>query len=302
MLMLTVVVPSGIGDVSWMYSKLKHAEVMHWEIADGWPYRTKPFLDLLEGIAGVSYGKSKYCDIAVFTQMHVKGTWAETVSNGLSRLLVEANTHLERGLRLEDWMPDLPCDFHYNIYTSDADEEKACQLLSGFQPPLWGISAASYRGSEAWSTWGVDQWIEFLKAFEEKHGGTIILLGGFWDDLTHTIASHGYADLVGKTSVGTAIEVLKRLEGYIGFSSGLGVLMTVLKRPALMMWPAHQHALSTSWAPQWMIDEGLYVAMPWVQPKDVLMRASAWVGDLNVKRQSGEDANYVEDMWSGAGG
>lgn len=275
--MLTVGVPSGIGDVSWAYSKLKHAEPMLWQIADGWPYRTKPFLDMLDNIAGVEYGQFGYEDIVTFGNMHSKPTWREVISNGFGRILIEPNSHLERGCRLEDWLPDLPCDFHYEIRTSPTDRERAESLLAGLETPLWGISAASYRGSEAWTTWNYKQWSKFLNAFHAKWGGTIILLGGFWDDLTSSLADDGYKDLVGKTSVGCMVEVLKQLKGFIGFSSGLGVIRTVLRLPAFMLWPDHQQPLSTSWAPEWMLESGLYVASRWLEPDVVLHRVNAWV-------------------------
>jgi ADP-heptose:LPS heptosyltransferase len=238
-------------------------------------------MELLDCVKDVKYGEFEYTDIAMFWGIHKTKTWADVVSNGFERVLMEANSHLEQGLRLEDWMPDLPCDFHYELHTSEKDKTRAAELLAGLEEPLWGISAASYRGSEAWTTWGYDQWSEFLKAFNEKHGGTIILLGGFWDDLTATLADEGYKDLVGKTSVGCMVEVLKRLKGYIGFSSGMGVLRTVLKLPVFMMWPSHQQPLSTSWAPPWMLEEGLYVAMPWQEPKVILHRVNSWVGEMH---------------------
>jgi len=278
--MLTVAVPSGIGDVSWAYSKLKYAEPMLWQVADGWPYRTKPFLDMLDNIAGVEYGKFSYDDIVVFASQHAKRTWHEVISNGFGRILIEPNSHLERGGRLEDWLPDLPCDFHYEIHTSSQDQTRAASLLAGLETPLWGISAASYRGSEAWTTWGFDEWSKFLKAFHTKWEGTIILLGGFWDDLTSSLADEGYKDLVGKTSVGCMVEVLKQLKGYIGFSSGLGVIRTVLRLPVFMMWPEHQQPLSTSWAPEWMLEDGLYVASRWLEPDVVLRRVNAWVEEI----------------------
>ena len=48
-------VPSGIGDVSWLYSKLKHAGPLGYKIADGWPYRTKQFLELLPNVRWAEY-------------------------------------------------------------------------------------------------------------------------------------------------------------------------------------------------------------------------------------------------------
>lgn len=275
----TIGVPSGIGDVSWMYSKLKHLPPMNWEIADGWPPRTKQFLDLLPQVAESSYGDFTYTDIISFTNAQGSNwpaSWAAI--NGASRILFQANMHLEEGKRLEDWLPDLECDFHYDILTTELHKEKAEKALKDHPRPLWGISAASYRGSEAWKTWGYNEWSEFLRKFQAKCGGTILLLGGFWDDLTSSLAADGYPDLVGRTDIGTAVEILKRLDGYFGFSSGLGVLMTVLNRKTMMLWPDHQRGLRNSWAPPKMIDNGSYLALPWLAPDLILTRAKEWAG------------------------
>src|SRR5215467_796658 len=117
----TVCVPSGIGDVSWAYSKLRNAGKLVYEVADGWPYRTVPFLELLPGVAKAEYGPFNYQDIVAFEQGTGIGhhpTW-ENVNNGrgLERVLLEPNRHLEEGKRLEDWLPDLPTTFHYEINT-----------------------------------------------------------------------------------------------------------------------------------------------------------------------------------------
>ncbi len=52
---MIVGVPSGIGDVSWVYSKLCNVgERLEYEVADGWPYRTTQFLELLPGVSKAS--------------------------------------------------------------------------------------------------------------------------------------------------------------------------------------------------------------------------------------------------------
>lgn len=278
--MKTVCVPSGIGDVSWLYSKLKFAEPLQWEIADGWPYRTKPFLDLLPGIAGVEYGNFVYSDIILAESIFENGNgfWPHKWTDvGPGRTMIEVNRHLEAGRRLEDWLPDLPVDFHYPIRGSEAEALRAKNLLAGSEGPIWGVSAASYRGSEAWNTWGYAQWREFLKWFRDYAGGRIFLLGGFWDDLTSSLAEDGYPDLVGKTSIGCTVEILRRLDGYIGFSSGLGVIMTVLGRKTFMMWPLHQQPLSTSWAPPEMLEAGTYAAHPWGEVEAVKRAVKRWL-------------------------
>ena len=275
-------VPSGIGDVSWIYSKLKHVGPLGYKIADGWPYRTKQFLELLPQVKWTEYAPFTYRDIINFEQVQNIGfhpTWKDISNRGFEECLIEANRHLELGKPLKDWMPDLPTDYHYEIRVPQEDEDRAFALLDGLKlpKPIWGISAASYRGSEAWKTWGYAEWSRFLKMFLAEAGGSILLLGGFWDDLTATLADDGYEDIVGKTSIGTAVEILNQIDGYIGFSSGLGVIMTVLNKPTFMLWPDHQVELSTSWADPDMLVCGKYATSLWRDPVLVYKNARRWL-------------------------
>lgn len=286
---MKVHVPSGIGDVSWIYSKLCHLDPMEWAVCDGWPHRTTPFLKLLPSVTNAEYGNFGYKDIIVFEEQHGIGV-TPTIEHvnkqyaGFANIFLEANRHLEAGKRLEDWLPDLPTNFHYHIPIPEEDSLKAIALLAGMERPIWGISAASYRGSEAWKTWGYDEWSHFLRQWHTLAGGTILLMGGFWDDLTHTLSGiEGFRDIVGKTSVPSMIKVLDLIDGYIGFSSGMGILRTVLNKPVFMMWPDHQVELSTSWAPQRMLDEGSYVASLWREPRLVFERAKIWWRDNYAK-------------------
>jgi hypothetical protein len=278
--MNTYGVPSGIGDVSWIYSKLKHCGPAIWEVADGWPHRTAPYLKLLDNVVEASYGQFTYNDILRLEHLqgyreHAK--WNDIERKQMGRILIECNQHLEMGRRLEDWLPDLECDFHYPINIPEDEKARAVKLLSTLKRPIWGISAASYRGSEAWKTWGYEEWKDFLKRFEAEFGGTVLLMGGFWDDLTSTLASEGYRDIVGKTSVPAMVHVLDLIDGYIGFSSGMGIIRTVLKKPVFMMWPDHQIELSTSWAPQWMLDEDRYMTSLWRSVDLVFKRVKIWM-------------------------
>ena len=277
---LTIGLPSGVGDCLWAVAKLRSVGPFHFEIADGWPYRTKPWFDLLDCTASVKYGEFSYTDILAFQSVNnIKPDtpWAELSQRGYASLLIEPNKHLERGHPLKDWLPDLPTDYHIPMVTAPEDRDRAAKLLAGMPRPIWGISAASYRGSEAWKTWGYKEWSPFLKAFHAHAGGTILLLGGFWDDLTSTLAEDGYADLVGKTSMGCMVEILKHLEGYIGFSSGMGMLNTALWGNTFMLWPEHQVALSTSWADPAMLEAGTYQASLWRDPMEVLQRVKGWL-------------------------
>ena len=275
-------VPSGVGDVSWIVSKLKHAGTFEYVVANGWPHRTVPYLELLpEVVASASYGDFQYDDILAFEQARgINGAtrWSDIVDSGAGTFLLEPNRHLEEGKPLADWLPDLPTDYHYQMVTTERHRTRATKLLHGLPRPLWGISAASYRGSEAWKTWGYEQWSRFLKLFLAEAEGTIVLMGGFWDDLTSSLSSEdGYPDLVGKTDMGTAVEVLRHLDGYVGFSSGLGMLNTVDWGKTFLLWPEHQTPLSTSWADPDMLEQRTYMASLWLEPEEVFRRVRMWL-------------------------
>ena len=261
--------PAGIGDFSWVWSKLVHVkdEIEKISIVDGWPNRTTPYVELC-GMKS-DYVPIDYTAIQMNMALHKCQRWEEYRVHPVASMCTSANYHLELGHRLEEWLPDLPTDFHYPLFVKPETSKKAVSLLADLKHPIVGISCASYRGSEAWKTWGRAEWVDLLLRIQAE-GWQPLLLGGFWDDLTYTVGCElDLPDLVGKTDVETAVAILDLLDGYIGFSSGLGVVRTVLDRSALMLWPAHQKELSDSWAPPDMLESRRYTAIQWNPVADV---------------------------------
>lgn len=244
---MNFIVPSGIGDFSWIWSKLcsVRSEVDKFIIPDGWPHRTAPYVELC-GIPA-EYGPFNYEQILADERVKGWSTWKDIRKLNTQTLMIEANRHLEAGKPLHEWLPDLETNHHYPLMIRQQAKQMVDKLLVGIPRPLVGISCASYRGSEAWQTWGRDQWVEFLKGIM-NFGWQPILLGGFWDDLSHHVAQTlDLPDLVGKTSVEEMVVVQSELDAYIGFSSGLGMIRMVQGKPCMMMWPQHQEKLSRSW-------------------------------------------------------
>lgn len=280
--------PAGIGDFSWAWSKLYHIrdQITGIQIADGWPHRTTPYVELCltreeRARIEVKYGDFNYQTIRM--NVIVNQMENPTLDQILARkdegcILLEPNNHLEMGKRLEEWIPNLPCNFHYPLYTEAMDyNNMAKKLFAAFDAAgrsphdtkYVGVSCASYRGSEAWKTWGVNEW-EYILTKMLDTGYTPILIGGFWDDLTYTLACKlKLPELVGKTSQAECIELLRVLPAYIGFSSGLNVIRTVLNKPAFALWPDFQEELSRSWAPPHMLDSNRYVRSLWRDPTEV---------------------------------
>jgi hypothetical protein len=309
---MRLIVPAGIGDWSWMFSALYSVrdELTAVRVVDGAPRRTVPYIKACgvkdadydsgpEGITGGQYAVILAAEAALGLDYQSKPTWKKIrslVDNAgpKATILLEANKHLEAGLPLSDWLPDLPCEYHYPLYVSDEDRklgrEKTLKAIVGSKReqghpmsdgPVVGISCASYKGADAWDTWGREEWIDFLKRVMQL-GWRPLPVGGGWDDLTATVAEE--LDLpftVGRTSVPQMIEQMDFLDAYIGFSSGMNVIRTVLDRPAMALWPCNQKCdqkeLSTSWVPPHMLESRRYVAVTWRPVDDVWPVAKAFL-------------------------
>jgi len=281
-----ICLPSGIGDCSWAVSKLINAP--EWprveiEVASGWPFRTHPYFEMLGKKS--TYGQFGFDDIVAFEKVNPYRTWKELVSRGYGCYYIQPNIHLETR-PLHEYLPDLPTNYHYPL---DIPDLKSSRLYKKyFQPleeyPRWvGISAASYRGAKAWNTWELDSWADLcLKLIAD--GYHICLMGGKWDDLTDELEFHlpvspdDVLNIVGKTTFPEACAVHKLCKFYIGFSSGLGIIRTVMELPTIMLWPDHQQLLSTSWADPEDLESKKYIALPYTTPDDVYRAFSIQAG------------------------
>lgn len=283
---MKLVIPAGQGDWVFMMVKLhsvrEHISAV--SIVDGWPYRSREFVELtLPGIP-VDYEKAvSYHNLCRMEDHHEYAwthspTWEKIMAKGLDPLYIEANRHLEHGIPVSEWLPDLPYTPHFPLLENVSADDKAAALeivaraMNGDarsfghpmkDGPVVGISCASYRGAEAWKTWGKSEWVDCLKRMMDM-GWRPLLMGGQWDDLTHAVACElELPDIVGKTSVHQMVAVLDLLDSYIGFSSGMTMTRTVIDKPAFALWPDHQVELSRSWAPPDMIAAGTYEAVLW---------------------------------------
>lgn len=279
-------VPSGIGDISWLYSKLlnipevsKGSAVLSFHIADGWPYRALPYVNMLPCTAYNDYGNHEYKDIIEVERVqkidHNKLTWQELKDRGYGAYFIQNNEFLERGTPLAKWCPDLLTTYHYPLIRDEAAEKKAQELLTPATKtrPLFGVFGSSKRGVKLWKGWLAPEWLEFIKMVKRDFDPHFVLMGAQWD---HEIMDEivveldkekiEYTNITGRTMLAAAVEVLKLLNYFMCFSSGLNVLSTVVGTPCCAMWPDFQHALRYAWAPPDMIQEGSYKAFVWCEP------------------------------------
>jgi hypothetical protein len=314
---MRIVVPAGVGDWCWIWVKLSAVrdQIEMVGVVDGAPRRTVPFIEAC-GIPAHYDRTVTFPMILQFEHLNEldyqsEPTWERIKNLGYAQILLEANRHLEEGRPLEDWLPDLPTNFHFPLTVSEEDKHRAEMTMMREmashpmkEGPIVGISCASYRGAEAWRSWQLDSWIEFLTRVMER-GWRPVLVGAGFDDLTYAVACDmNLPSTVGKTNMGQMIWQMNLLDAYVGFSSGMNVIRTIWNRPAMAIWPDFdgfsQAHLARSWVPPHMLESHRYEAALWRPVKDVWPVAKRFLDTCERELANGADKAAANGADKGA--
>jgi hypothetical protein len=278
---LKMTVHPGVGDLSWLLSKfLNCGRPLHLTVCEDATRRSKPFLDLFPSIvSGYGTGQLAYERL----RLCWNGTYAEVLdaeSKGFD-IYLSCNNWLDSGNRLEEWFPDLPADFHYDIPLPPEAIATSGELL----PPgamYIGIHTASLGGMRAWDGWGPGEWMDFIREVHADYPYVVfVLLGARWDsDMKEQLAPMlerfgvPVVDIVGQTALPVSLAVIRRCRYMVGFASGMSILANVMRVPVLMLYPAHLRELMNAWPSLESIATGSYAGMVWPRPKTAYRRVS----------------------------
>uniref|UniRef100_A0A6H1ZPT8 Putative glycosyltransferase n=1 Tax=viral metagenome TaxID=1070528 RepID=A0A6H1ZPT8_9ZZZZ len=282
-----IAVPAGIGDVSWIWSKLSTLKNDTFTIytPQTWPMRTYEWLRLLPRVTPM-IGKFEYNTILTWENLHnyskYDQSWKSIVdSYGEEEVIyLQPNQHFLAGKPLSEWIPDLDIDFHYPIYVTAGEEANGLSLLRihGGGKYNLGIHMACLRGVEAWNAWRPESWAKFItlvkKEFPELK---IVLLGGNWDldmalQLKELMPEEEFVDLIGRTTIGEVLSILKELSYYVGYSSGLNVMCNVLRTPCTALWPDWQLPHIYPHADPEMVRDRTYMGFVYDDPEIIFNR------------------------------
>lgn len=250
----TFVLPGGIGDCAWALTKIRGiaSERPVDVIVSGDPRkevdrRTLPFLKRFPFIRDVSV-----MDVPVLQNReeptNTRGRYVY-VSDGVKgpyHFLVP-NAVLEEGRRLEDWLPEYPCDWDVFRHFDWGDTERGDELGVGLSPFV-----AFYLGPESGNVdeghnrgfqWEPKQWVMLGKALEER-GMTIAVVGApydrsYWERyVKEGVAQEGmtWVDLIGKLEIGETFALLKRAKCFISYQCGLGIVSHYFGQKVVMWW------------------------------------------------------------------
>lgn len=240
---LTFYVPPGIGDFSAMYAKLCNIdrEIIIRSSNDS-PNRLSPFLDILPNIKNGEYAGHN-ATIAV-GQTLPPGTDLSKLSDGDYFLAV--NTWLEEGGKVADWIPG-KTTYHYKMSTEPYISTSLDFLRNvGQRSKLIGVYCSAYGNSRHWGFWTYEAWREFLESVIKvvPEDSQFIFIGAEYDlqiaEYLHAwMASIGVRShlTLGAFHIGATVEIIRQLDYFFVFPSGLGFLADVVDTPHTMWFP-----------------------------------------------------------------
>lgn len=282
--------PAGIGDISWIYSKICHIEplfgrkVLVYVPAEK-PERAPQFLQLLPNIRWGGYTQ-QVTSWDILTQS-VPSDWPDhmgwTPIMGVKPLNIAANVHLEMGNKLATWLPKLPTSYHYTLGLTVPQVNEAENIVKNLPRPIFFVYVSNREKDSikagGWSLWSSEQWLWFLRSIidiPECRNGSFIFAGASWDkDKTEHISNairglgRPVIALVGM-DIGVVLRCLGRSNYCFSYPSGIGIMANVLRTPALMLLPWLLRNLETAYADPMDISMGLYKAWPDPKPIEAL--------------------------------
>jgi len=252
--MITFITNSGMGDCSWIFSKLDEFSKTHdiqFDLAADLSKRTAPFIGL--------HPRIKFRDYSTMGDKYIQRSTI-SMDTDLSTLkennayMVSFNQAMDNGRRVETIFPKEPTNFRYQLNFKVKHFEEAETLTHG--ELKIGIYGTCYSVLRHWNFWKEKEWIAFIKTFYNDHPNAVFhVIGASFDiDLADNIIKllehHRipHRRIIGY-HIGTALQVIKNLHYLFAFPSGLGIMANVLNVPTMMFMPSHLKKLSYTFVP-----------------------------------------------------
>lgn len=172
-------------------------------------------------------------------------------------LFISFNAPLNRGEPIDSIMPECWLNWDYEINLTSDD------LLFGLKTKAkYGhyVPVCFYNGG-CYGQWNKYIEIEPLLEGLLENGYTPVLTGREWDEpFMEKFMKPGYVNLIGKTSMGQLLGLLRHASGFIGHAAGNGMLAQHLNCKTFMYWLPEQWtpAFMTNWVDPCRIKEGIY--------------------------------------------
>lgn len=273
--MRTIVTTQGIGDILWVFMKLvNQPEKFNWKISDSSPQRGHQIFELFPQLTE----SFEYIPQAGYKKVKRNGYWGKW-ADAPQNFYLEANSLLELGHRIEKFLPDLPTTYKLEYATTKNDYEIAKDLLlqdnRTFINKYIGIYTSAYSNARHWGGWQAHEWLQLINMINKLDKGyKFVLIGAEYDIgipelIMQSLKPEDYINTIGQP-LSVVIEILKRLDCFFGFPSGLSIINeTLAAKQTVMFYPNHLKKLMNAWPDPERIENGSYKGCEFCEPEKI---------------------------------
>lgn len=290
--------PQGIGDSVWALHKIQSVSK---KLGDG---KIEAFLNCSEKneqqIRALDFIKRfDFVDTADMLYVNIHGEhWIDeqgryvyipdgpVISEGEKYYALMPNGPLERGVRLEDWLPEFEInwDIMNNFHIQEAEAEcgkwvkntvgEYCVFYLG---PFAGNTTCGHNRDGMWTP---EQWVELGKRIHEELGLSIVVVGATYDAMYYDFLIRPLTDklgywssVLGGTNLGELYSVTQGSRFVISYQSGIGIVSNYLGVPTGIFWRpkgnsinsetyiSFEESMASAWANPRMIKEGKHLPL-----------------------------------------
>lgn len=314
--------PQGIGDSVWALHKIQSVRDA---LAPGSPIDISlacgerstiqdRALDFIRRFDFVHSATMQLAEIRNNPVFHPAGYW-NYIPDGMYNFSGERfcvlipNAALERGTRLEQWLPHYPIDWgifsHFRIsdqehITGRKLRERIGDYAVFYPGPLGGNT---FEGHNRNMLWKPQEWVELGEHIHQQFNLPIVLVGAPYDydyyeyflapalNAAASSPSH-WTNLIGRTTLGELWSVTSNARFMISYQAGVGIISTYLNTPTAIFWRARgdsisnhgflsfEESMASAWVPPSVIESGRHLPLIYGRHKvDYIMgeiRSRGW--------------------------
>jgi FkbM family methyltransferase len=288
---LRVAVPSGIGDVTWVLTKLpallarEGADKADVDCCHSDYPRCSEFLSGFDFVRHAGYCEFDCVerDNPVLADGCYNYAPSQPRWHDYYDWFLQANGHLEHGRRLEEWLPDLAIDWQIaRRFRFRPEDEASAGRFAAEAGPFALFFAAStpantVAGHNRGPLWKPDDWAGLCRHFLEK-GVRPVFIGAAWDRdyYDRHLAGRlpgGVWERINQWPIGLTFAAIRLARGVVSFQSGLGIFGVYLGARVAMWWRPHGNSIAPdrhvtfseemarSWAPPGAEASGRYLPL-----------------------------------------